>query len=201
VPQASPTVPAPAPASSGDRTFTAIGDSITAGMVQGTDHFDTPGPTSWLSGETAAHLVRMGGWAEPGTVTADMRANVVPTAANLLVLLGGTNDLARGIPWDTTAANLQQIGSTVGARDTLLVAIPPSDADPANRNAFNGRLATLAGQLGWHFLDPWTSVDTGGAWSPGTTVDGIHPTPSAAAAIGRIITAGAWQAAAERTGR
>lgn len=201
VPTSAPTVPVPVAAPARDRTFAAVGDSITAGKEPGTDSLATPGATSWLNGDTATHLQRVGGWAEPGTVTADMRANVRPTDADLLVLLGGTNDLARGVPWDVTAANLRAISATVGARGTLLVAIPPSDADPGGRNAFNVRLAALAAELGWRYLDPWTSVDDGGAWVPGMTVEGIHPTPETATEIGSIITAGAWQAAAERAAR
>src|SRR3954471_23391359 len=184
--------------SAGIRTYVAVGDSITAGMVPGTDTLSTPGPTSWLAGETASRLVQVGGWAVPGTVTEDMRAHVVPTPADVLVLLGGTNDLMRGIPWDVTAANLQAIAATVGARSTLLVAIPPSDELPAARSAFNTRLRALAGAAHWRYTDPWTSAAASGAWAPGTTVEGIHPTAAPAAAIGRAITDRAWQVAARR---
>ena len=184
--------------SAGIRTYVAVGDSITAGMVPGTDTLTTPGPTSWLAGETASRLVQVGGWAVPGTVTEDMRAHVVPTPADVLVLLGGTNDLMRGIPWDVTAANLQAISTTVGARSTLLVAIPPSDSAPEARSAFNTRLRALAGARHWRYIDPWTSVAASGAWTPGTTVEGIHPTASTAAAVGRAITDRAWQVAARR---
>lgn len=191
---------APAHAQIGVRTYVAVGDSITAGMAPGLDSLSNPGPTSWLNGETAARLVLVGGWAQPGSITEQMRAGVVPTPADVLVLLGGTNDITRGIPWSTTEANLRAISATVGARRTLLVAIPPSDALAAARNAFDAHLRDLAVRARWRFVDPWTSVDVGGAWAPGTTVEGIHPTPEVAAAAGRVIAARAWQVAAIRTG-
>jgi acyl-CoA thioesterase-1 len=182
------------------RSYVAVGDSITAGMVPGTDSLELPGPTGWLSAETAERLVRVGGWAVPGSITADMRAGVEPTAADVLVLLGGTNDLARGIPWQVTEDNLRAIAAKVGARTTLVVALPPSDADPTGHVAFNSRLAALAGEERWRYLDPWRSVSVGGAWQPGTTVEGIHPVPAVAATVGRTITDKAWQVAARRTG-
>ena len=182
------------------RTYVAVGDSITAGMVQGTDRLDTPGPTSWLNGEVEPRLLRVGGWAMPGRVTGDMLANVSPTAADVLVLLGGTNDLARGVPWADTQAHLLEIVTTVGAREALLVAIPPYDADPAGRSAFNARLAALAARLHWRFLDPWTSVAVDGAWVTGTSVDGIHPVPAVAAAVGQVISGKAWKVVWRRTG-
>ena len=198
---ADPSDLAPASFSTGVRTYVAVGDSITAGMVQATDSLSAPGATSWLNGETAARLQRVGGWAYPGTTTADMRAGFVRTPADVLVLLAGTNDLARGIPWEVTEANLVAIAAQAGTRNLLLVAIPPSDANPPARTAFNARLAALAGRAQWRFVDPWTGVAVDGAWAPGTTVEGIHPTPEIAAAAGRVITDRAWQAAATRTGR
>jgi acyl-CoA thioesterase I len=182
------------------RTYVAVGDSITAGMVQESDSLATPGATSWLHGETASRLVRAGGWAIPGRVTGDMRANVSPTTADVLVLLGGTNDLARGLPWAETEANLRAIVATISARKALVVAIPPYDLDPAGRSTFNARLAALAAQSHWRFLDPWTSVTMNGAWVAGASVDGIHPAPAVAAGAGRVISAKAWTVAARRTG-
>jgi hypothetical protein len=43
------------------RTYAAVGDSITAGMVQGADSLNAPVPTAWLNGVTATRLVRVGG--------------------------------------------------------------------------------------------------------------------------------------------
>jgi lysophospholipase L1-like esterase len=182
------------------RSYVAVGDSITAGMVPGVDSLDSPGPTGWLAGEVSDELVRVGGWAVPGSITADMAAGVVPTAADVLVLLGGTNDLARGIPWSVTEANLRAIATTVGAGTTLAVALPPSDADPIGHTEFNARLAALAGEQGWRFVDPWTSVSAAGSWAAGTTVEGIHPVPAVAATVGRTITDRAWQVADGRGG-
>ena len=193
--------PAPAGAASTVRTYVAVGDSITAGMAPWTDSLSVPGPTSWLNGETATRLVRVGGWAVPGTSTEEMRANVVSTPADVLVLLAGTNDLARGVPWAATEANLRAISATSGARRTLLVAIPPSNTDPGAHAAFNARLSGLASREGWRFVAPWTSVAANGTWVDGSSVDGIHPTAQTAVAIGQVISTTAWQVAAHRTGR
>jgi acyl-CoA thioesterase I len=183
----------------GVRSYAAVGDSITAGIPGGlTTGIHQPGASSWLNGETAQRLVLAGGWAMSTTTTAQMLANVTPTAADVLVLLGGTNDLNGGVPWGVTEANLRGISATVGARTTLLVAIPPIRGAVAARTAFNGRLAVLASQQGWRFADPWVSVTVNGDWAPGTDQDGIHPTPQTAVAVGRVISDRAWQAAARR---
>src|SRR4051794_15232388 len=97
------------------RTYVAVGDSITAGMVQATDSLETPGPTSCLRGGGAAGLAGGGGGPPPGRVPGDLRAHMPPPPADVLVLLGGTNDLARGVPWAETVANLRGIVATVGA--------------------------------------------------------------------------------------
>ncbi len=173
-------------------TFVAVGDSITAGVpAEGT--VAHPGPTSWLTDPwlVPGHLI--GGWARSGAITADMRAAVVATPADLLVLLGGTNDLARGIPWEETAVNLRAIAATVGARAVLLSATPPSTGTPAARTAFNARLAQLATEQGWHYVDPWSTVSAGGAFTVGSSADGIHPTPAVARIAGRAI---GWEMAA-----
>jgi len=173
-------------------TFVAVGDSITAGVpAEGT--VARPGPTSWLADPWLVPGRLVGGWARSGAITADMRAAVVPAPADLLVLLGGTNDLARGIPWQETAVNLRGIAGTVGARTVLLSATPPSTATPAARTAFNARLAQLATEQGWHYVDPWSTVSAGGAFTPGSSADGIHPTPAVARIAGQAI---GWEMAA-----
>jgi lysophospholipase L1-like esterase len=190
---------ATAGAGTGLHSYVAVGDSITAGMVPDADTVATPGATSWLNGETEAHLQRVGGWAYPGALTADMRAGFTPVRADVLVLLGGTNDLARGIPWGETRANLRAIAASAGTGAVLLVAIPPNDQSPKARSAYNARLDDLAAREQWRFVDPWTDVDAGGAWATGTTVDGIHATPQVAAAAGTSISDAVWRAAMEET--
>ena len=128
---ADPSDLAPASFSTGVRTYVAVGDSITAGMVQATDSLSAPGATSWLNGETAARLQRVGGWAYPGTTTADMRAGFVRTPADVLVLLAGTNDLARGIPWEVTEANLVAIAAQAGNTQPAARGHPTQRREPA----------------------------------------------------------------------
>lgn len=169
-------------------TYVAVGDSITAGVpAEGT--VQDPGPTSWLADPRVVPGRLVGGWARSGAITDDMRAAVVPTPADVLVLLGGTNDLARGLPWSETADDLRAVADVVGARTVLLVATPPSTATPAARTAFNARLARLAAAEGWHHVDPWTAVASAGAFTAGSSDDGIHPTPAAARSAGRVIGA------------
>ncbi len=193
--------PAVQPAAGGSvRSYVAVGDSLTSGLGPA-DSLEVPGPNAWVHGETVDRLQRVGGWAYPGRVTEDMRAAVVPTDADVLVLLAGTNDLIRGVPWERTAENLRAISATVGARQTLLVAVVPIDSMAEQRRTFNQRLVALAADAGWRYVDPWTSLAAGDRWLPGASPDALHPTPESAVVAGRSITDAAWQAAGRRARR
>lgn len=160
-----------------------VGDSITAGIGP-TDSALHPGDTSWLPGAQGAPLEFAGGWAVPGTTSPQMRDGVTPLDGDVLVLLAGTNDLQWSIPWDVTRDALVQIAATVGTPRTMLVAVPPLDSRPADAVTHNQRAAGLASEQGWEFVDPWTGIAGDGRFAPGTSADGIHPTPAAAAQAG-----------------
>jgi lysophospholipase L1-like esterase len=190
-----PPTTAPAP----PRTFVAVGDSITAGATavsQSLVEDRVQGDASWLpAAEQASGVDLVAGWAVPGATTADMLAGVEPTdwTADVVVVMAGTNDLARGVPWQESAAAIEGVVAAAGAPAAVVVAIAPNDPRPAARNGFNAALAELAGRNGWTYLDPWTEVDAGGSFTPGASPDGIHPAPAVAAdaghRIGRSLTA------------
>jgi acyl-CoA thioesterase-1 len=181
-------VPPSAAGSAAVRRFAVIGDSITAGS-EARSSATAPGPGAWLRWVGGAPLKLQDGWAAPGASTADMRAHAGPSTAEVLVMLGGTNDISRGIDWADSAADLRAIAASVGSGSVLALAIPPSDAHPVERGGFNVALAQLAADEGWGYLDPWTSVDAGGAYAPGASLDGIHPTPEVARLVGEQVRA------------
>ncbi|GAB3357437.1 SGNH/GDSL hydrolase family protein [Modestobacter lapidis] len=179
--------PVEAPAAAAVTSFVAVGDSLTAGPVP-LPELRFPGSGSWVGAAQGAALDLRGGWAVPGATTADMLAGVQRQDADVVVVLAGTNDISRGIPWATRAANIQAIVATVGAGDVLLSAVPPLDPHPAEALDHNSRLAALAQERGWAFTDPWTGVRTpAGTFVPGASADGVHPTPEVADAAGRRI--------------
>jgi lysophospholipase L1-like esterase len=165
------------------RTFVVIGDSITAGLSPFNDA-EVPGPTSWVPFAEGAPLAFDGGWASPGATTAAMRAGAGVSGADQLVVMGGTNDLLTGLDWTSTRANLVDVVATVGVPDVLLCAIPPLDQQPQARSEFNVRLAELAAEQGWDYVDPWTGVEAAGTFVATASEDGVHPTPEVAAAVG-----------------
>lgn len=190
-PSAAPGSPAPAPpAPAAPRTFVVVGDSITAGAADVSKPLvgdRVQGDASWLpAAEEESGLDLVTGWAVPGATTADMLAGVEPTdwTADVLVVMAGTNDLTRGLPWQQSAADLEGVVAAAGAPTVVVVAIAPHDPRPAARNGFNAALADLAGRSGWTYLDPWDDVDAGGSFTPGASPDGVHPTPAVAAEVG-----------------
>jgi acyl-CoA thioesterase-1 len=118
-----------------------------------------------------------------------MQAGAAGLAADVLVLMGGTNDLGTGVGWPASQEHLLGIVAAVGEGHVVLSAIPPLDFAPARVLDFNVQLAALAQQQGWEFVDPWVAVSQGGAFAPGTSPDGIHPTPEVAAQAGAVIRA------------
>jgi acyl-CoA thioesterase I len=172
------------------RTFVAVGDSITAGATDVSQPLvgdRVQGDASWLpAAEQESGLDLVAGWAVPGATTADMLAGVEPTdwTADVLVVMAGTNDLVRGLPWEQSAADIEGVVAAAGAPTVVVVAIAPNDPRAAARNGYNAALADLASRNGWTYLDPWGEVDAGGAFTPGASPDGVHPTPAVAAEVG-----------------
>lgn len=167
-----------------------LGDSITLGnsdLAAG-----RIGPLSWfhdlVAGDEAA-LVYAGGVAENGQDTAwmlDHVGEVLATRPEVLLVLGGTNDVATGIPTSQTLANLERlvdVADVSGIRVGLST-LPPLADDPGAVAELNAGIRDLADERGAYLLDLGAAV-TGpdGSYLPGFTTDGIHPSPEGAAAM------------------
>jgi lysophospholipase L1-like esterase len=132
----------------------------------------------------------LGGWAHAGATTDDMLEGVqndgVGTAhPDVLVLMGGNNDIDWGIPTEDVLDDLVRIADLVHAPRVVLSAVAPEDGLGEQTLALDARLADLAQQRGWQFVDPMTDCrDADGDYEPGTSLDGVHPTEQAAAHIG-----------------
>ena len=170
-------------------TFAAVGDSITDA--------DSPdfaagdfGAASWATYVVDDGFVFAGGWAEWGAPTAMMADSVGPIDADVLVVLAGTNDVAFGIPFDESAANLDRITDAVGIDEVIVVSIPPMDALPNGAKAYNQRLDDLAGDRGWRFVDASAGLRTAdGRYGDGMSSDGLHPSADGARVLGEAIAA------------
>ncbi|GAA1059925.1 SGNH/GDSL hydrolase family protein [Agromyces bracchium] len=170
-------------------TFAAVGDSITDADSRDFASGDL-GPASWATYVVDEGYVFAGGWAEWGATTERMAAAVAPVDADVLVLLAGTNDLAFGVPFEATTANLDRVVDRVGIDDVLVVSIPPMDAYPGGAEEFNGRLDALADDRGWRFVDASTGLRTrDGRFADGMSTDGLHPSAEGAEVLGEAIAA------------
>jgi len=157
-------------------TVTAIGDSVTAGN---SPNFMAGqlGTLSWVSLLPSGEQF-VGGWALKGATTEDMLANAKPVAADVLVIIAGTNDGGR-VPFATSADHLKAIAQKVGAKRVVVSAIPPRDANPEWATDYNLQLQPFAVSQGWQFVDPMVGVRSGDHYIPGMTADGVHPTAPA----------------------
>jgi acyl-CoA thioesterase-1 len=169
--------------------FAVVGDSLTAGDAPISGDV-VSGRGSWVpSAEQDERLDFVGGWAAPGATTAAMVAGVRPVDADVLVVMGGTNDVGTGVPWAATQTNLQEIVRTAAVPTVLLSAIPPRDDSPERAVQTNRDLEQLAASQGWGFVDPWADMSSDGRWIPGTSEDGIHPVEEVATLVGQRLAA------------
>jgi lysophospholipase L1-like esterase len=173
----------------------ALGDSLTADL--GWAVAPAAAYPSWFTAALAdePRLVAAANAGIPGDTTDGMVArfarDVAVHAPRVVVILGGTNDLARGRTTEQVLGSLEQL--TALARDAgavpVLATIPPrTDGDFAVEVAdLNAGIQRSAAEGGIPVID-FFSVLAGddGRWRPGFTDDGVHPTPAAAEAMGRI---------------
>lgn len=171
-------------------TFAVVGDSIADADSPDFAAGDL-GAGSWATYVVENGFAFSGGWAEWGATTAMMADAVGSIEADVLVILAGTNDVAFGIPFDESAANLDRIVDVVGIEDVVVVSIPPVDAFPAGADAYNEDLEDLAGDRGWRFVDASAGLrTTDGRFRDGMSFDGLHPSVDGARVLGEAIAAG-----------
>ena len=183
-----------APASADDITVIALGDSLTQGFGLPEEAGFVPQLEAWLdarghdvtvenhgvSGDTTAGGLARIGWALSGEADA------------LIVALGG-NDLLRGLPPDTSRANLDGILAEAQAQDlpVLLVGlVAPGNYGPDYKAAFDAMYPELAAQYGAQhvtsFLAPLSEAaeaDPSGVVARYMQPDGIHPNADGVALI------------------
>ena len=176
----SPGNPTVALAVVGDSISEADSSDFSAGVL---------GPGSWVSHAVGDGVRFAGGWAVSGALTSQMAHGARPVAADVLVMLAGTNDVYRGLPFDTCGANLRSIAATVGARRVVVSSIPPIDFERALVTAYNEYLQGLAQASGWEFVDATAGIRQGDRFAEGMSWDGVHPTVRAAQSIGAAIRA------------
>ncbi|MBM7831644.1 lysophospholipase L1-like esterase [Agromyces cerinus] len=168
-------------------TFAAVGDSITDADSADFAAGDL-GDASWARYVVDDGFAFAGGWAEWAATTAMMADSVGPVDADVLVVLAGTNDVAFGIPFEDSAANLDRIVEVVGIEEVVVVSIPPMDALPAGAEAYNERLDGLATEQGWRFVDASAGLRTAdGRYGEGMSLDGLHPSAEGARVLGEAI--------------
>lgn len=128
-----------------------------------------------------------------GEMLGRMQADVIALKPEAMVILAGTNDLARGVPIPTIQNNLTMIGSLAeqaGIRPIFASILPVSDhhkdANPNNERTptrppekireLNAWLAAMCKSRGFHYLDYFSAmVDAQGQLRSELADDGLHP--------------------------
>ncbi|WP_062304397.1 SGNH/GDSL hydrolase family protein [Demequina subtropica] len=144
----------------------------------------------WALGEDVRFV---GGDAIPGATSTRMRdrllkGSLVIPACDVLVLALGTNDLGFGVAFDDTSQALVSLAEGGAAPRTMLLAIPPyGREDQPPSVSYNQRLAMLASEQGWEFVDAAVPARDGGGWAEGMTSDGIHYSGDVVRLVGEVL--------------
>ncbi|MGB3553925.1 MAG: arylesterase [Jannaschia sp.] len=181
------------PAAAETVTVVALGDSLTAGYGLPEGEGFVPQLQAWLDGRGIDAAVVNAGVS--GDTTAGGLARVdwalTPEADAMIVALGG-NDLLRGIPPESSRANLDAILARVageGGLPVLLVGLEaPGNYGAAYKAAFDGMYGDLAAEydalLEQSFLAPLlVGSDLRTARERYLQGDGIHPNRAGVAVI------------------
>ena len=170
-----------------------MGDSNTTGF-RGTLEAGVEARAAWVALLPPERFEWVGGWAQDGATTTVMAENApLIENADVVVIMGGTNDLAYGLSFESSAAALDQIAGRAGPALVVVAGIAPFDIRPAAAVTFNDHLGQLASDRGWLFIDPWRTLRADdGTWVAPHRTDGVHTSPAgyseAAAEIARQLS-------------
>ncbi|MDV6230377.1 MULTISPECIES: SGNH/GDSL hydrolase family protein [Rhodococcus] len=162
-----------------------LGDS----MAQGNSRVDwgIHGNTSWYSYLVCGDDARAADGGNLGingaTTTQILARTDEALAANpdILVVNGGTNDLARSVPLPRIIDNLRTILDRARDVDTVVIATVPSSRT-VSADDLNDDIRALAAERGIPVAEFAPLLGR-----PGATFDGVHPTASTAAAMAAAV--------------
>jgi len=171
----------------------ALGDSITAGEHR--DMLLANSSTSYFDVATCDRDSPIGFAANAGVwqnTTAQMLerldSDVVSRSPELVLVLGGTNDIRLG-QGDRTVENLAAIRQRLDAEGiaAMFALVPPSDEFPAETDALNDAIAAWAAAEDVPLLDFHSPLaDADGTYREGQSIDGIHPSEAAAGVLAAV---------------
>lgn len=164
-----------------------LGDS----MAQGNSRVDwgIHGNTSWYSylvcGDDAPAADGANLGINGATTTQILARTDEALAANpdILVVNGGTNDLARSVPLPMIIENLRAILDRAHDIDTVVIATVPSSRK-VSADDLNDDIRALAAERGIPVAEFAPLLDR-----PGATFDGVHPTARTAARMAAEVAA------------
>lgn len=163
----------------------AVGDSITQGAYA---------PFGWPTLLPIWRPIPVSNQGSSGDTTEQMLARLpaaLATGAQMVLVMGGTNDCQFGWPTTRSLAAVQAMAAQAAAagREPVLVGpIPRSNVPETCLLALRAALADYAAGAGLRFVDPWPAVDAS------LTVDGVHPSARGAFVLARVVAhALGWQ--------
>lgn len=170
------------------RSVFVVGDSNSTGF-RGTLSAGLDAGEAWAAVLSARSPTTVDGWARDGATTDEMRRAVsARDRADVLLIMGGTNDLVAGVKIDDVLANVSRIADDIESPTVVLLAVAPLDALAAEATTLNDAFGSLAQEKGWGFLDPWAGMRRAdGTWIASWTTDGVHSTSRGYAAVGEAV--------------
>jgi acyl-CoA thioesterase I len=186
----------------GEGSIAALGDSNTAG-------YRIPGAYPELLGRwraVPAHNFGVAGDTTEGMLRRLPEVLASGPTPQIVIVMGGTNDIAYGWPAERSLGNLDAITRAVrdAQREPVLVCPPPAGAlpEPAQR-ALRLAIREYARREGVRVIDPWDALEDRshpGRTRPELALDGVHPNQAGQRALARAIALGLGWAVPGETG-
>lgn len=154
---------------------TVVGDSLSEGSRADGNLSD---PGSWA--EYLSPAVRLvDGVRVRGATAEQLAERVAPVAADVLVIMAGTNDVLQQIDASRTLPAIESVAAETDIETVLLSAVPPSASEPVRAAQLNRDLEKLAAENDWLWIDPWVGDRADLTWTAGSSPDGTHASADA----------------------